>query len=126
MPKRDVWDRTAGLCHICGRQTTFEHHAADISLSDSRQMDHDEPQANVDAVAGASLLCACARCKQAKKASSGRGFRRGMLMGTVAFGEYKSGKAAGLEVGRLRIERLGDRWLARQRALAKKAGVTPS
>lgn len=71
----NVYDRTNGRCHICGRKRSFSNYGR-VRAKGAWHVDHSVPRARGGTNHGNNLFVACVGCNCSKGARSTRSARR--------------------------------------------------
>jgi 5-methylcytosine-specific restriction endonuclease McrA len=70
----DIYDRTAGYCHICGKKLAFKNYAAP-GAQGAWEIEHSVPRANGGTERRNNLYAACIPCNREKRDGSTRAAR---------------------------------------------------
>jgi hypothetical protein len=72
----DIYDRTSGYCHLCGKKLAFSNYASH-GTKGAWEVEHSVPKACGGTDRLSNLYAACISCNRQKKATSTRACRAG-------------------------------------------------
>ena len=105
---RAIFDKTRGHCHFCGDVVTFENRGWSESPDGHWEVDHVIQRDKGGAKSAENCLPACMRCNRLRWHRTGAAMRDILLLGIIARKQIKQRSRMGLELVRLRANRLAE------------------
>src|SRR5580704_9492043 len=103
---RQIFEKTSGHCHFCGDPIKFANRGFSEIPDGHWEVDHVIQRDKGGAESPKNCLPACTRCNRLRWHRTGDGIRDLLFFGVIATKEIKNRTPIGMELSRLKDERL--------------------